>query len=48
MADTLNALMAIPNLIAILLLSGVISKETKHYLSHLDERDTTEIPVIRK
>ena len=48
MADTLNALMAIPNLIAILLLSGIISKETKHYLSHLDERDTTEIPVIRK
>jgi len=31
-ADTLNALMAIPNLIALLLLSPVIFKLTRHYL----------------
>ena len=47
-ADILNALMAIPNLIAVLLLSGVITKETKYYLSHLDEVDTTEIPSVDK
>ncbi len=46
-ADTLNALMAIPNLIAVLLLSNVVVKETRHYLNHLDERDETPIPVIR-
>ena len=45
-ADILNALMAIPNLIAVLLLSGVIASETRHYLNNLDEEDTTEIPVI--
>jgi len=37
-SDTLNALMAIPNLIAILLLSNVIAKDTRYYLKHLDER----------
>ena len=31
-ADCMNALMAIPNLISLLLLSGVIAHETKHYL----------------
>lgn len=31
-ADIMNALMAIPNLIAILLLSGVIVRETRHFL----------------
>ena len=31
-ADCMNALMAIPNLISLLLLSGVIARETKHYL----------------
>ncbi|MBP3398258.1 MAG: sodium:alanine symporter family protein [Erysipelotrichaceae bacterium] len=40
-SDALNALMAIPNLIAVLLLSKLIVKETKYYLheSRLDERD---------
>ena len=47
-ADILNALMAIPNLIAVLLLSGVIARETKHYLNHLDEVDATEIPCVNK
>ena len=32
-ADTLNGLMAIPNLIALLLLSGVVAKLTKDYFS---------------
>lgn len=47
-ADILNALMAIPNLIAVLLLSQVIVKETKKYLDDLDAKDDTEIPVIKK
>ena len=38
-ADCMNALMAIPNLVALLLLSGVAAKETRHYLwsNHLDD-----------
>ena len=47
-ADILNAFMAIPNLIAVLLLSGVIARETKHYLKNLDEVDKTEIPMVDK
>ena len=40
-ADTLNGLMAIPNLIAVLLLTRVIAKDTRYYLDegHLDEVD---------
>lgn len=43
-ADNMNALMAIPNLISLLLLSGVAVKETKKYLweNHLDEKSTDE------
>jgi AGCS family alanine or glycine:cation symporter len=39
MADCMNALMAIPNLISLLLLSGVLVKETRKYLweGRLDE-----------
>jgi AGCS family alanine or glycine:cation symporter len=46
-ADALNALMAIPNIIAVLLLSNVIANDTKHYLmgSNIDELDTAEIPT---
>ena len=47
-ADTLNALMAIPNLIAVLLLSNVVVKETKRYLNHLEDTDKTLVPVIKK
>ena len=41
-ADCMNALMAIPNLIALLLLSGVAARETKKYLweNRLDEFDS--------
>ena len=39
LSDIFNALMAIPNLISLLMLSGVIAKETQHYLwnNHLDD-----------
>ena len=41
LADIMNALMAIPNLISLLLLSGVMAKDTQHYLwnNNLDEED---------
>lgn len=45
-ADILNALMAIPNLIAVLLLSGVVVRETGKYIDNLDEVDSTEIPTV--
>lgn len=47
-SDIFNALMAIPNLIAVVLLSGIISKETKKWLNDLDGKDKTEIPVVKK
>lgn len=39
LADIMNALMTVPNLVSLLLLSGVIAKETQHYLweKNLDE-----------
>lgn len=46
LADILNALMAIPNLIAVLLLSNVIVKETKKYINDLDAWSDEEVPVI--
>lgn len=44
MADCFNALMAIPNLLALLFLSKVLAKETNHYLwnDHLDEQMSNE------
>ena len=45
-ADILNALMAIPNLAAVLLLSPVIVSETKKYLHNLDAKSEEEIPTI--
>ena len=45
-ADILNALMAIPNLVAVLLLSNVIVKETKKYINDLDKKDDTPVEVI--
>lgn len=49
LADMLNALMAAPNLIAVLLLSGVIAAEGKKYLSgnHIDDYDETPIPQVK-
>lgn len=48
LADCANALMAFPNLISLLLLSGVVVKETKKYLwnNHLDDFSKDEIPTI--
>ena len=48
LADIANAMMAIPNLVAILLLSGVIARETKKYLweNRLDEDSGEEPPVL--
>ena len=45
-ADTLNAFMAIPNLIAVLLLSNVMVADTKKYINNLDAKDDTPVPVI--
>ena len=33
-SDVMNGLMAIPNLIGLLILSGLIARETRHYLRH--------------
>ena len=47
-SDIGNALMAIPNIIMVLLLSGMIAKETKYYVydDNLDEVDETPIPTV--
>ena len=49
-ADTFNAFMAIPNLICLLLLNGVIVSETKKYLwsDNVDGVDDTPIPQLEK
>ena len=48
LADLLNGLMAIPNIIAVLLLSNVIAAETRKYSgSHINDKDETEIPVLK-
>ena len=43
-ADMMNALMALPNLIVLLALSGVIARESKKYLSgnHIDDYATDD------
>ena len=45
-ADILNALMAIPNLVAVLLLSPVIIKETRKYINNLDAHSNEVVPVL--
>jgi AGCS family alanine or glycine:cation symporter len=44
-ADALNGLMIIPNLVAILLLSPIIVKETNKYLNNIDAIDNDPIPL---
>ena len=46
LADIVNGLMAIPNLIALIALSGVIVAETKKYLDYRQSlpKDRTENP----
>lgn len=49
LADLFNALMSIPNLIAVLMLSNVVVKETKYYLegNNIDKFDNVAVPVIK-
>ena len=47
LADVLNALMAIPNLVAVLLLSPVVISETRQYINDLNRMDDTPVPVVR-
>lgn len=47
-ADILNGLMAVPNIIAVLLLSGTIARETKKYSGdHIDDVDESEPELIK-
>ncbi len=48
LADIMNALMAIPNLIALILLSGVIVRVTRKYLwsDNLDAEDPDDTPTV--
>ena len=47
-ADLFNGLMAIPNIVAVLLLSDAIAKETQKYSGeHLEDKDETEIPTVK-
>jgi AGCS family alanine or glycine:cation symporter len=47
-ADILNGLMAVPNIISLLLLSGVLVRETRKYLwsRQLDKESDEEIPIL--
>ena len=47
-ADILDALMAIPNLIAVLLLSNVIANDTRKYLADLDAHHDESGPTIER
>ena len=47
-ADILNAFMAVPNLIAVLLLASQISRDTKFYIENIDHIHKEEIPVVDK
>lgn len=48
LADIMNAMMALPNIISLILLSGVVVAETRKYLwsGKLDATDDTPIPII--
>lgn len=45
-SDTLNALMAIPNILALFLLSKVIVKETNCYINDLDKVEEETVPTV--
>lgn len=48
LADLMNGLMAIPNIFAVLLLSGVIASETRKYAGkHIEDVDTDPIPTLK-
>ena len=50
MSDIFNALMALPNIVAIIALSPVIVRETDYYLygKRLDEYDKNPVPIVEK
>ncbi|RNL40935.1 alanine/glycine:cation symporter family protein [Paraeggerthella hongkongensis] len=47
-SDIGNALMAIPNIVVVLMLSGMVARETRHYIydGNLDEADDAPIPQL--
>ena len=49
LSEIANALMTVPNLIAVLLLSGILVQETRKYLwsGRLDEEDGEEPPLLK-
>ncbi|OPJ62606.1 alanine/glycine:cation symporter family protein [Clostridium oryzae] len=47
-ADILNALMVIPNVIAMLFLSGVIAAETKKYINDIEKPSDEKVPMVEK
>lgn len=47
-ADLMNGLMALPNIVAVLFLSGVVAKETKKYSGiHINDEDKTPIEELK-
>ena len=48
LADIVNGLMAFPNLIGLIGLSGVVVTETKLYMDHLKEKETLEKEALKK
>lgn len=46
-SDIANALMVVPNIICVLLLSGLVARETRHYVwdGNIDERVEEDIPL---
>lgn len=46
-ADIVNGLMALPNLIAIVALSGVVVAETKAYYEHLQQSKLQSVEAIQ-
>lgn len=47
-ADILNGLMIIPNVIGVFLLSGVLIADLKKYANNIDEVDLAPIPIVDK
>ena len=44
----MNGLMAIPNIVAVLLLSRIVVEETKKYAGkHIDDVDAAEVEVLK-
>ena len=47
-ADILNGLMVIPNVIGMIALSSVIVAEGKRFINNIEEETDDEVPVIDK